>query len=410
MFSDQFDTVRTSIKYNNVDALSNNATQAEISLFYIMIMGYHPTLTQTQIIDSNIIIRIAQSKYKEHFLKLIKNGNIRISLSPKSDSVQDHFIKSMQIGLDDDSQFYDFSSIPFLSDYNNKTRKLIQRKIIEAFSKGCFNFKNDDILPEHAEYLSDIVRFILEINIASSSSYIKGGNYTISLDGALGEIISRLQKNCEDKDLVSLMNELKLATFSNQRSLYYNFLNEAEKRHDKVTIEKVRKLVNYCYNIAIATSVNDPEGARINIPSEVDSEILSSLVSNSKIEENKISFNNSNDYLTWESVSHILQELESIQKEKKCDREEAIKIFKVRQSRTPIRLIGKYIGISALTLPFNFLPLGDSIPDFIIGAFSDTIGEKLKKPSIAEMISAAKSGPHKSRVASNALEYMSINF
>lgn len=80
-----------------------------------------------------------------------------------------------------------------------------------------------------------------------------------------------------------------------------------------------------------------------------------------------------------------------------------------QQSKAPLVIIGKYIGISALTMPLQFIPIINSIPDLIMGVVTDTVTEKMKKPSVAEMISVVKYSKHKVDIANSALEYLSVN-
>ena len=44
-----------------------------------------------------------------------------------------------------------------------------------------------------------------------------------------------------------------------------------------------------------------------------------------------------------------------------------------------------------------------------MGAVTDTVTEKLKKPSVADMVSVIKHSKHKVDIANSALEYLSVN-
>lgn len=45
-----------------------------------------------------------------------------------------------------------------------------------------------------------------------------------------------------------------------------------------------------------------------------------------------------------------------------------------------------------------------------MGAITDAVTEKMKKPSVSDMISVIKDSKQKSIVADNALKYLSVNF
>jgi len=410
MFSDLFDTVRTSPKVNDLETCERSTTQAETALFYLMIMGYHPTLTQTQIMDSNTIIKIVQSKYRDSFLRLLSKGYIRVSLYPETRSILEHFLKAMKMGLDDSNDFYEFSSIPFMSEYDAERRKALQAKVIDACVNGYYDYKCDGIKPEHSEYIGELVQAVIQINSAIKSEYLKGSKPVNNLDSAVKRtLMSLADSEPEDSELKELTRELLSFNFGNKRSAYYNFLLN-NKNYDNVTKDKIKTVVDCCYNIIIASGVNDEEGSKLSVPTDCKSIIpFLSPDKNISIEENKVSLSGKNEYLTWENIESILDEIENIQKKKRCSRKEAIMLYKAQQSRAPITIIGKYIGISAMTMPLQFIPVLKDIPDLFMGIMTDAVTEKMKKPSIADMVSVLKHSRHKADIAANALEYLSIN-
>ena len=411
MFLDLFDTVRTSLKVNDLETCKNSTTQAEIAMFYLMIMGYRPTLTQTQIMDSNTIIKIVQSPYKDSFLRLLNKGYIRISLYPQTRSIQEHFIKAMKMGLDGNNDFYEFSSVPFMSQYDEDHRKSLQSKVIDAYANGHYDYQCDGIKPEHSEYIGELAQSILQINTAVKSGYLKCHMFENNLDNAVRDALTNLVfSEPEDLELKELVDELLLCNFSNKRSVYYNFLLN-NKSYSKDKINKVKTVVDCCYNIIIASGVNDEEGSKLSVPTDCNNLIPHlNFDENIKVEENKIVLSDENEYLTWGNIETILLEIENIQNKRKCSRQEAVKLYMIQQSKAPIKLIGKYIGISALTMPLQFIPIINSIPDLIMGVVTDAVTEKMKKPSVADMVSVVKSSKQKAKIAGNALEYLSVNF
>lgn len=411
MFLDLFDTVRTSPKVNDLEACKNSTTQAEIALFYLMIMGYHPTLTQTQIMDSNTIITIAQSQYKDSFLRLLQKGYMQICLYPGTNSIKEHFLKAMKMGLDGNDDFYEFSSVPFMHEYDLERRKRLQSKVIDACTNGYYNYKCDGIKPEHSEYIGELVQSITDINSAVKSRYMKSNGFTINLGNAVRDTLTNI-KNSEPKDLAfnELANEVLRCNLGNKRSSYYNFLIN-NSSHDKKALDKMKTIVDSCYNIVIASGVNDKEGSKLTVPTDCKSLIPHlNIDEKTGIEENKVSVSDENEFMTWENIETILLEIENIEKKKKCSRVEAVRLYKAQQTRAPLMVIGKYIGISALTIPLQFIPIINSIPDLIMGLVTDSVTEKMKKPSVAEMISVITNSKKKTIIADNALDYLAVNF
>ena len=173
----------------------------------------------------------------------------------------------------------------------------------------------------------------------------------------------------------------------------------------------MKTIVDSCYNIVIASGVNDKEGSKLTVPTDCKSLIPHlNIDEKTGIEENKVSVSDENEFMTWENIEIILLEIENIEKKKKCSRVEAVKLYKDHQSRAPLMVIGKYIGISALTIPLQFIPIINSIPDLIMGLVTDSVTEKMKKPSVAEMISVITNSKKKTIIADNALDYLAVNF
>jgi hypothetical protein len=163
--------------------------------------------------------------------------------------------------------------------------------------------------------------------------------------------------------------------------------------------------------MVVASSVNDNEGSKLSVPADYTGLIqYLNIDEKTNINENAVSDSNESEFITWENIETILQEIENIERKKNCTREEALRLYKVQQSKLPVKIIGKYIGISALTLPLQFIPIINSIPDLIMGAITDAVTEKMKKPSVSDMISVIKDSKQKSIVADNALKYLSVNF
>ncbi|QED48076.1 hypothetical protein [Cytobacillus dafuensis] len=416
MFLDLFDTIRTSENQHNIDECKKNAIQGESMLFYLLLSGQMPILTQTQVIDSKIIHNILfNNEMKGHFLELIKNGKLRLALYTghnRMKSLQDYFMNSLSYGLDDQTDFFDFSTLPFLKHYDPKIRKKLNLRIIESLEHNSYQFETDGVKPEHIEFIEKIIDNIQNIDRAIRGNFTYTNGFKKNLDD-LFNAQSQILINDEflNLEFLNLCREIiKKGSFNNRRSAYYSFLESRKDEYSSDSIEEVKQIVDNCYNEAIASSLPSEE-YNLNFASKF-SELVKpiQLISEiSKKEVIKLKPNQKESYITWEILVHMLNEVDTLQKEKNLSRIEALFEFKRRQSFKPVVAISKYIGIGLIPSFIPGAPEGiEILTDLVSGAATEITDNLLKKPTLKDVKNTFKERKITSKMVDNTMEFISL--
>lgn len=416
MFLDLLDTINSSESYHEKELCQKNALQAESMLYYLLLTGQTPTLSQTQVMDSTIIHAILSNKQsKEHFLKMIQTGNMKVSLytGNGSRSLQDYFKKSLMYGIDNDTDLFDFSTMPFLIEYDLKTRRTLNKNIIDSIEHNSYNFKTDGVSQEHIEYIGHIIDNIQEIDRAIKGEYLVSNIFKKNIDNLFQiqckEIIK--DKNIDSKFINLCNNMTNKDDYKNRRSIYYNYIERIKGDYSIETVEKMKQIVNNCYNEAVASLVDD-NGYSLNFSNKF-TDLAQPIEQNGNLikkEIIEIKESNSQKYLTWETLSNIMMEVEALEKKKKLSRVDALVEYKRTQPYKPIIAVAKYFGVSTLT---SFIPgvpaVVEILSDIVSGTVSDIAGEKLKKPSFGEIRSCIENSKNKKQIASNTIKFISMN-
>ncbi len=203
---------------------------------------------------------------------------------------------------------------------------------------------------------------------------------------------------------------LKKEDYQNRRSIYYNYLGTMGNYYTNENIEKMRQVIDNCYNVAVASLIDD-DGYTLNFSSK-HADLIQPIEQNGDLIKKEIielKPIKTDKYLTWEALSNIMMEVEVIEKKKKLSRMDALLEYKRLQSYKPIILVVKYLGISTIT---SFIPgvpqIVEILSDIISGTASDVVGEKLKKPSLGEVVTSFKGAKNKTRTVEDAIEFISI--
>ncbi|MBF4693958.1 hypothetical protein [Fusibacter ferrireducens] len=412
MYLDLFDTVKTSPLFNSSCKLNDNFERSELYLLYMLILGKKPTLTDTQIIDSNVIFKITQSKYKEIFYRLIESNRIRILVHSSSSSVNEYYSNTLRFGMNEDAEFYNYSSIPFLNEYEAKERIHVQKKMIDALAQGTYKIDSNDIIPLHKEYLNEILLTIGELNLKTRKTKTIRVNSSKRLDLYINSTIDSVINDVRETETYELFERIKRLNGENRRSMYYNFLSSLKNEYRSDSLEYAREIIDFSYNTIRSEMISDVEGTKLTLPTLVSKNKINHELENKlfPIEKNIITESANTHSVTWENIIDILDDLESIEKEMACTRREAIDIYIAKISKAPFLQVGKYIGITATTIPFLGLPIFEIIPDLVTNVFGDAISEKYKKPSISEIITTFKNTDDQKRIIRNADMFDSIVF
>lgn len=417
MILDLLDTIKTSEKHYPKDMCELNAVQGESMLFYNLLSGYTPILTQTQAMDSKIILNILlDSRNREHFLKLLQSGKIKLSLYNRNgaQSLQDYFKESLSYGIDNEDELFNFSTMPFLDEYDLKTRKKLNKKIIEALEHNRYDFSTDDVKGEHVDFISEIVKNIQDMDRAIKGKYLISTGFKNNIDNIFKsqcqEFKNRENEN-PDSEFAKLRNYmLSLNNYNNRRSVYYNVISSMGNYYSSDNIKRIRQLVDNCYHYALSSSIEDNDGCSINLSDKLKdlSEPVSKLGKVNNKKNVKIISNDKDDFLTWEVLYNILNEVERIEKKKNISRIEALNEYKKSQHRNPIIAVSKYFVLTVGSALMPSLPIVEIISDIFMNTTTDFIGEKLKKPSTGEILKSVKDAKNKNKIAQKAIEFISM--
>ncbi len=390
MFLDLLDTIKTSESQYDMNECKKNAVQGESMLFYLLLSGKVPVLTQTQVMDSKIIHNILFNKgMNEYFLKLIKSGKIKLALytgQGQLKSLQDYFIHSLRYGLDGQTDFFDFSTLPFLKHYDIQVRKNLNKKIIDVLQHNSYQFATDGVSREHVEYIEAIIDNIQNIDRYIRGNYIYTDGYKKSLDTLVATHCQIfLNDASENSGLVKLCRGvLEKGNSRNRRSAYYSFLESMKNEYSIENIQKVKQIIDNCYNEAVASSLPSEE-YNLNFSSKFVDLIKPILMRSeiSKKEVIKLRTNHKDNVITWETLVAMLSEVDNLQNEKNLNRTDALMEYKRRQKFKPVVAVAKYLGFSVLP---SFIPAApeaiEIVTDLVTGAATEVTDSLFKKPSL----------------------------
>lgn len=412
MFLDLLDTIKTSENHNTREDCEINAASGESMLYYLMLSGEKPILNQTQLMDSSIIHNILRDeRNKKHFLEIIKNKNINLSLYTGNGarSLQDYFKKSLTYGLENDTEFFDFSIMPFLKEYDLNVRKNLNKNIISAIEDNSYKFKSDGVKAEHTEYIMDIIDDIQDIDRAIRGEYLVGNTYKKNIDDLFKkQCIGIINDENMDSEFLELCQRMFTKNdYKNRRSIYYKHIENMKINYSKKSTDKIRQVVDNCYNEASASLINN-NGYSLNFSSEF-ADLIKPVQINGNVDTKKIiqlKSSNADRYLTWEILVDIMKEVECIKKEKNLSQTEALNEYKKKQYFKPIISLSKYVGVTAIS---SVIPVIPGILEIFSGVFSDGLGEKMKKPSLGEMVGSVKNMTKNVKIAKKTIEFISMS-
>lgn len=417
MFLDVLDTARTMIGVNSEQVYMENMIQGETMLYYALLMGKKPTLTQTQVTDSPIIFNILNGQYKSEFLELIKEDKIRICLYPKIDSLEDYFVKCLKYGVEDESDFFDFAMFPFLREKEVRERRNIQFQMIKVVTDNARRFRIEGLTGEENEYIREYINTIEEIEEIVRSRYLRSTRFKVHMDDVFKQYTDGILKgetySLAIKELVKYINSYKDGKEKiNRRSIYYKLLeSECVRKHfDQEAISNVKTIIDYSYNLAVASAVDDKEGANINIREKyIEASKLMEASENCK--EKKL-FNlqqiDAKNYLTWEDISPLLKEIERLEEEKNYSREDALQEIRNKQLKNPIIKLSKYVGLSIITAHLPTTPIVELANIILNSIVQDAFCEILRKPSLKDIKDNVKRGIGQIRILDQAIIFNSF--
>lgn len=271
MYLAELDTVRFEPHRNDID---NNYLFAEAAMMKNIIQGYSITLSQTQLFDSGIILKLYQNN--KYFAKLFENGVIKVALFDKNRSVKQIVLERLKMGLTGNvspGDFFLFSGIDaFDKDElysanpikNRREPRRIAIAILEGREKDAFSLING--LPETPkQYFKELIAFGETIN-NMDNPINKYALHTSPVKLHLSEfVLSHLESTTENKTYAEAEHIKKLQEIYNlsknnikinldKRSTYYDYANN-RNFCDEECGEKIKSIVDWYYNLIVGQSV-----------------------------------------------------------------------------------------------------------------------------------------------------------
>lgn len=423
MFTDLIDSVSTSNTY-----LSQNSIKAEGFLYESLLNGYHPTLSLSQVLDSKLILNLAENNHSSRFfLEAIERGYIRIALYGTTSSLKQHLIQTLHNVTDSTSINFKFSSMPFLytkDKYTTEQQLATYHGIRTQLIHGA-PFLDAPLTQDDKDKVEQYVNTVDLLNTALNKALKNGQNYQFSrppslvLSTQLKMIIQKrlsLESNLETIELLKLLQDNSI---SNRRTDYYNFLDCHSHNFQEEVLNEARQMIDFSYNQVVASSICDNEYAKLHIPNQFST--LAGSISQSNETSGIITqeltlhtnHNTKNTPMHWEQIIDILMEVETICKERNVYWEIALQTYIAKQRSLPIKQSAQYLGITALTYLVSSIPLignvvSDLISNMVWSGACDTVSEVCKKPGVLDIIKTCKESHHKIQTIKGATSQMGV--
>lgn len=418
MFTDLIDSVSTSDT-----SLTQNFIKAEGFLYETLLNGYHPTLSLSQVLDSRVILNLAENNTThDPFLETIEKGYIRIALYGNTSSLKHHLIQTLHNATNDTSINFKFSSMPFLYEkdkYSNAQQLAIYKALLTQLINGD-PFLNAPVTKEDRDKLEQYIHTVDLLNAALNKAFRNGQAPLTSkapcllLSSQLSALIQKrlsLESNLETIELLKLLQD---NCTSNRRTDYYNFLDCHSANFEKETLDETRQMIDFAYNQVVASSIYDDEYAKLHVPNQF-STLASSLSQTNEtdriiMQEHQIHTENNNS-MDWNQLMTILTEVEAIYNEKNISWEMALQTYLTRQRSIPIKQSAQYLGITAITylvssIPFVGSVVSDLISNIVWSGACDTITEVCKKPGVLDIIKTCKESHNRVKTIQGATGQM----
>lgn len=267
MYLDQLDTVRFNVENQNID---NNCLLAETAIMKNIIEGNTITLSQSQLFDSGIILKLLENSA---FINLFEKHIINVALfhkdleQPDVKSFKDIVISKLKQGIDDDKPYFYFSGIDSLSNEkiysdNSKQNKDIPRKmaieILQTNGKSITDYPY-----QHKDYFENLKNFADVINLISEP-ITKCDIRTTPTKNCLSDLINgHLEKSNKKSEyyernyiqtLELVFNKVLSEKRENMRSAYYSWVDDNDICEKEVA-EKIKCIVDFYYNFIVGESV-----------------------------------------------------------------------------------------------------------------------------------------------------------
>lgn len=406
MFGSILDTVRA-INDNQLIAI-------EAFLMRSALSGTPAVLSPNQAIDSAAIQLITEGNVhnsNNNFLKAVELGIVKVAIPEGYRTLIDYCLDTLKRGDKDPNNEFIFSSLKFLYEKVDQTpvfsyeeRMAVLNYIFTALSEARLR-KHTAQMPS---FLTADQRIMVErytATVKKLDEAVKGYESFASrkelvpkyIREALGNRLVSAEPKTEIADLIQTTIRLcENSGWPLYRSYYYRLCEQYSSAYSKEGIEEFRTIVDVCYNKVVALSLRD--NAELNIAPSF-SEVASIQAAEDNTEHSTVTaskiIDDAGDKLDWECLVNIYMEVDRLCEEKGLSWEEAMDLYRGRQTRLPFVLSGKYAVITSLTMAVSAIPVvgmltGKVVSEFLWNMICDVSGEIVKKPSVGEIITMSK--------------------
>ena len=423
MYTDLLDTVRFA-----KDDADKAKVYAEGVLYHALLNGAMPIFSVPQVFDSSLTLQLGEN---DDFIEAFYRGYLRVSLYGKEvESITGYMLHELDKSIRLEQVTFRFSSMPFFEGYNDPQLIEIYKDIRKAMAENKA-FRSGIINPGDVETVDRYLRCIRKIDTAIQEGNNRKGyflhspgqkftfkdaivqhikltqqalrsddspNKNDSVQGEFNEICSRLLQ----------LHETTKERKYNDRTINYHAV-EAWGYSD-ASIAAAKALIDYCYNLAVASSIPDDGEEDILGLSKAYPFLVNAAESFpltvSYADPEMFSLHLEKTPLTWETMNVIAEEVKAIrQGSAGLSWQDARQKYESRQTWLPYRTAA-HAGAAtmALFVPstlLGLLPIGAAIGlviDFAWGLLSEVADEKIKKPSIMDVIRSFQSNKKKREI------------
>ena len=415
MFSDVLDTVRK--------ADLNNFTSIESYLMRTALSGQAAVLSPNQAIDSSAIHALVDGNadgHGNHFTEAVSSGILRISLPPGTRDLIDYMLLMLNRGSQDRNAEFRFSSLGFLYEKDADDRDIysyeeraavlryIQERIVNSKSAWFRAEKPSLLRPETEIPVERLIGSILRLN-ESSSAYSPFVSRQDQLPRTLTDkLTSRLGMEDPETPLAELLRRtLEKSSAPDApfyRTYYYRLVESDRRELGPDAVAEVKSIIDLSYNELMAQAVGQPSALTVGAAMPEVAAMQADTSPTDLIVTQAIqSPDQDTAILNWEYVTEIVREVRALCEAKHCSWEDGLRLYYQRQSRLPFLLGGKYFFITSVTMAVSAIPVigaftNNLVSEFLWNVVCDTGGVLLKKPSVSDLVKAARSAKGKTKL------------
>lgn len=377
---------------------TNNLVMAETALMRAALMGNPAVLTPNQAMDSlslqEIILANNQSVDKKNtFCDAVNSGIVKVAIPGEKQDLIDCCLSALSRGIERPETEFIISGLKFLyvkddkgSDvYPYETRCEVIRYIMSSLQNRKRKIsvsKPEWLTPDQCELIDMYIESIILLDKAIDqyeTEYIKKSQFPFVLSKQLANRLVNEDPKSETAFLINrLIKECSIDNPKIHRSYYYRCVDDfIREGYTYEVCNELRSIIDVAYNMIMAYSVNSP--CELSLSSE-QADLSQSIIDSSSSDFSlQTSFEKStdSDALDWETINTIIAEVNRIMLERKCDWNEALNEYYVKESRVSGLITIKYASFTFLKAAVSSLVPGGFFVNFFQEIIEDVVGDKL---------------------------------